>query len=102
MDTLALLVVQAIEAVDRRHSPPSERPGAASLEEIARTYEEAAGAWTGCDWPTAFGPTMLDLNGMTAAEADARAAEADRLFEVQEAGAWDPLAGRSGGASPQG
>ena len=84
MDSLALLVVEAIEAVDRRRQPrdpgPCDgRPEAwqASVEEVAGAYEEGAGTWAGCDWPTAFGPMLLDLNGMTAAEADARAAAAN-------------------------
>jgi hypothetical protein len=44
-------------------------PGAARAEEIARLYAEAAGCWTGCDWPTAFGKAALDLNGWSVAEA---------------------------------
>jgi hypothetical protein len=95
MDSLALLVVEAVEAVDRRRQPRGPGPGdgrpeaaRASVEEVAGAYEEGAGTWTGCDWPTAFGPMLLDLNGMTAAQADARAAAADDLFDLEEEGVW--------------
>jgi hypothetical protein len=84
MDTLAVLVVEAVEAVDERRRrrakgreliaslPGSDRPG---MEEVARAYEEATGTWTGCDWPTVFGPTRLDLQDVTGAEAEAKAVE---------------------------
>jgi hypothetical protein len=87
MDTLAVLVVEAIEAVDRRRAPRErarqlaeslpglDRPG---LKDILRSYEEAAGTWTGCDWPTVFGPAGLNLEGWTAAEAETQAVEVDR------------------------
>jgi hypothetical protein len=85
MDSLAVLVVEAIEAVDRRRQrrghgpeviatlPGHDRP---DMAEVSRAYEAAAGTWTGCDWPTAFGPAALDLQGWTAAEAEAEAVEA--------------------------
>jgi hypothetical protein len=85
MDTLAVLVVEAIESVERRRRrreqgrerladlAGADRPG---LEEVARACEEALGTWTGCDWPTTFGRAGLDLNGWTAAEAETRAVEA--------------------------
>jgi hypothetical protein len=85
MDSLAVLVVEAIEAVDRRRQqrghgrevvaalPGCNQP---DLAEVTGAYEAAAGTWTGCDWPTAFGPAALDLQGWTAAEAEARAVEA--------------------------
>jgi hypothetical protein len=85
MDSLAVLVVEAIEAVDRRRQqrgdgqevlttlPGHDRP---DMADVRRAYGEAAGAWSGCDWPTVFGPAALDLQGWTAAEAEARAVEA--------------------------
>jgi hypothetical protein len=83
MDSLAVLVVQAIETVEERHQrrqhglgliehlPPSEEP----IEEVLSAYKEAVGMWTGCDWPTVFGPARLDLKDITAAEAEALAVE---------------------------
>jgi hypothetical protein len=85
MDSLAVLVVEAIEAVDRRRQrrghgpeviatlPGHDRP---DMAEVSRAYEAAAGTWASCDWPTAFGPAALDLQGWTAAEAEAHAVEA--------------------------
>jgi hypothetical protein len=84
MDTLAALVIDAIEAVDERHARRERGrqwlsglpgDGTAALEAIDRAYEEGAGAWSGCDWPTAFGRARLDLQGISAAEAEARAVE---------------------------
>jgi hypothetical protein len=85
MDSLAVLVVEAIEEVERRRQrrghgqeviatlPGHARP---DMAEVTRAYEAAAGTWAGCDWPTAFGPTALDLQGWATAEAEARAVEA--------------------------
>lgn len=78
MDTLALLVVQAIEAVDARRrreqraagrfdDVPTEEEG---IESALRAYSEASGTWTGCDWPTVLGPAGLNLKGVRAAEAE--------------------------------
>jgi len=97
MDQLAVLVVLAIEAVDQRHQRLDHgREVVASLEvgdrpelaEILLLYEEAAGTWTGCDWPTFFGTARLNLGGWTAAEAAARAIEADR----EERKLWEEAA----------
>ena len=85
MDTLAVLLVEAVEAVDERRERRAigrrllsvlPYTGQAGLEKSRTAYEEAAGTWTGCDWPTYFGSTGLDLNGCPAAEAEARAVEA--------------------------
>lgn len=82
MDTLAVLVVEAVEAVNERQrnrskvepriesTPDSCR---SNMEELGRVYKEATGTWRGCDWPTVFGQARLDLQGFTAAEARARA-----------------------------
>ncbi len=50
-------------------------PELRNLDEVRRAYEEMAGTWTGCDWPTRFGAVGLDLNGWSSAEAKAMAAE---------------------------
>jgi hypothetical protein len=98
MDYLAVLVVEAVEAVDRRRErraqagklraalPGSERAG---LEEVVRAYESAAGTWVGCDWHTWFGRGGLDLQGISAGEAEARAVEAP----AAEREVWGAAAG---------
>jgi hypothetical protein len=97
MDTLAVLVVQAIEAVDARHERQEkvriyvQGEPAPGIDEIMRAFEAAAGKWTGCDWPTAFGPDELNLEGWTAAAADTRAVEAAGPGERQvwqDAAVW--------------
>ncbi|HVK13563.1 MAG TPA: hypothetical protein VM597_32755 [Gemmataceae bacterium] len=40
-----------------------------ALDQVRRAYHRAEGTWTGCDWPTSFGDTGLDLNGITAHQA---------------------------------
>jgi hypothetical protein len=47
----------------------------ANIDAIRQAYEEMAGTWTGCDWPTRFGDNELDLKGWTAVKAAARAAQ---------------------------
>lgn len=79
MDYLHVLLVQAVEAVDaRRQSNALGRQRLAGLSAAApseelrtirRLFDECAGAWTGCDWPTRIGKSGLDLNGWTAADA---------------------------------
>jgi hypothetical protein len=84
MDYLAVLVVQAIEAVDRRRAERKEpqwpgepaTPGRPEVAAVRRTYEEATGTWRGCDWTTRFGRTGLDLCGWAAADAVGMALEA--------------------------
>jgi hypothetical protein len=85
MDSLALLVVQAIEAVDERREqqqrgvalienlPAVEEPGS---ELIQSAYKDAAGTWTGCDWPTVFGQAGLDLKDVSTSEAETLAVAA--------------------------
>jgi hypothetical protein len=98
MDSLALLVVEAIEAVDARHrrrhamSLIEGLPGVAApgLEAVVRAYEEASGTWTGCDWPTSFGPDRLDLNGVSATGAREMAT---RTAGRPEAAYWAEAAG---------
>jgi hypothetical protein len=92
MDRLAMLVVEAVEAVDERRKrqargsglvenlPPAEIP---SGEHVFRTYKDAVGTWTGCDWPTGF--AGLDLKGISASEAETLAVENIGTAEVD---AW--------------
>jgi hypothetical protein len=105
MDSLAVLVVEAVEAVDqRRHGVRSaivraltqcsnrslarrraeegrdltaglKEKSVEDLEALCRAYQKASGTWTGCDWPTDFGKSGLDLNGWTAAQAEAMCLE---------------------------
>jgi hypothetical protein len=84
MDTLAVLLIEAVETVDRRRAhrdrgrqltaalPRSGRP---DMKEIAHAFEQAVGTWTGCDWPTVFGPSKLNLQDWTASEAETKAVE---------------------------
>jgi hypothetical protein len=76
MDYLLVLLVQAVETVDERRQrreqiyhllsvPPAE----VSLEAVRQAYREATGTWVGCDWPTQFGKSGLDLKGWRAAAA---------------------------------
>jgi hypothetical protein len=70
MDYLAVLAVQAVETVDRRRSQRQIcRAQAIEREELRRAYQDGTGTWTGCDWPTAYGSTRLNLQGWTAAQA---------------------------------
>jgi hypothetical protein len=84
MDQLLVLVVQAVEAVDARRArraealrsaaalPGREKP---DVQGVVQAFDAAAGTWTGCDWPTRYGKAGLDLDGWSAAEAEAAAEE---------------------------
>jgi hypothetical protein len=97
MDYLAVLVVQAVEAVDGRRAGregprrPGESvtPGRPEAEEVRRVYEESAGTWRGCDWTTRFGRAGLDLRGWAAADAVGMALEA---VGRKEAADWSAAA----------
>jgi hypothetical protein len=39
------------------------------MEAVEQAYTQGQGAWTGCDWPTSFGHTGLDLNGISSHQA---------------------------------
>lgn len=39
------------------------------VQQISLAFAQAAGAWTGCDWPTEFGDAHLDLNRLSSAQA---------------------------------
>lgn len=95
MDYLSVLIVQAVETVDQRHDATDEgrrlsprEGGLTHAEEVRQAYQEASGTWTGCDWPTKFGRSGLDLNGRTAAEVRALAGGA----EAREAADWSAAA----------
>jgi hypothetical protein len=83
MDYLAVLVVKAVEAVDERRRQRGEvdrairNTEAVTLEEIREAHRQAAGTWTGCDWPTAMGESRLNLEGWTPAQAAVRGQEAE-------------------------
>jgi hypothetical protein len=84
MDYLSVLVVEAIETVDRRRRERNEArqaepdgPAAVGAEEVHAAYMRATGTWSGCDWATMFGETGLDLNDWDSADAERMAAEAD-------------------------
>jgi hypothetical protein len=40
-----------------------------AVADIARAYLQATRKWCGCDWPTRFGQTALNLEGLKAAQA---------------------------------
>jgi len=74
MDYLSCLVVEAVEAVDERRAAESTQTAAeerqpGGLQEMTQAYRDGSGTWTGCDWPTQFGKTGLDLQGCQAADA---------------------------------
>jgi hypothetical protein len=94
MDYLSTLIVEAVERVDRRRDQRDHAnrlmdsladQGEFELAEIEEAYEEATGAWTGCDWPTHFGPEGLNLDGMTSLQAQAIAEDAS---DAGRAEAW--------------
>jgi hypothetical protein len=100
MDELIFLVVKAVNAVDQRHAEDSgaeaaesgeatPEPNPPSLEEIVRLYRDTAAQWTGCDWPTSFGRGRIDLSGVRAMEADAKAAAGEAAAsDWREASRW--------------
>src|SRR5437764_959674 len=47
---------------------PLSAPGV-TTEGVRDAYFQAAGTWTGCNWPTSFGAGGIDLNGLKAAQA---------------------------------
>ena len=92
MDYLAVPLVQAVEAVDDRRAKHEGqcrvisallRTGRADVDNIVESFAEGAGPWKGCDWPTRFGRTCLDLNGCTAAEAAVEAEAATNTVSAQ-------------------
>ena len=39
------------------------------MDKVAPALAAASGKWTGCDWPTQFGPSRLDLRGVRSSQA---------------------------------
>jgi hypothetical protein len=81
MESLVVLLVEAVEAVDARREHREQIVKAEALAEplpdlteIARIYGAATGAWKGCDWSTAFGAGRLNLKGAPASWAETKAA----------------------------
>jgi len=59
-------------------------------KEIERAYRQASGKWIGCDWPTEFGKTGLDLNGLKASQVLllARATSGSERADWDAAATW--------------
>jgi hypothetical protein len=94
MDYLSVLIVEAVEKVDQRQRryelcktwrKDEEVP---DFQTVRRVYEQAAGSWTGCDWPTHFGKSGLDLNGMDTKSVALLKADADPLEDWRAAADW--------------
>jgi hypothetical protein len=45
-----------------------------TMNDVRTTYDNAAGRWTGCNWPTRYGSLGLDLGGVSPRQAHRRAA----------------------------
>jgi hypothetical protein len=96
MDYLSVLVVDAVEEVDHRRrlrgeSTQPDSPEEITLNEIRAAYETGTGTWSGCDWPTTFGRSGLNVQGMKPEEARARADAAETAQEFEDwtlAGQW--------------
>src|SRR5262249_14531534 len=81
MDYLSVLLVEAVEEVDRRRARRNtSRPtdDNTAIEEgkpgtVYDCFDAAVGSWTGCDWPTEFGDAGLNLENVSAADARTRA-----------------------------
>lgn len=60
------------------------------LSSFSRLYEQIKGHWRGCDWPTKFGTSELNLTGVTARQAAllARATSGQESADWQEAAHW--------------
>jgi hypothetical protein len=61
-----------------------------SADEILRAFVRGRGRWAGCDWPTRFGTTGLNLCTLTAAQAQlmARATAGDEAADWRAAVCW--------------
>jgi hypothetical protein len=94
MDYLSVLIVEAVEKVDQRQRRYElcktwhKEPEVPDLEAVRRAYEQGAGTWTGCDWPTHFGKSGLDLNGMDAKSVALSMADAEPAEDWRAAAAW--------------
>jgi hypothetical protein len=59
-------------------------PGSSLPAAVEHVFHRARGRWIGCDWPTAFGETGLELNGLTSGQASLMA----RATSGLEASDW--------------
>ncbi|NLF70292.1 MAG: hypothetical protein GX575_14730 [Candidatus Anammoximicrobium sp.] len=61
-----------------------------SVDDVTNAYQQAAGRWSNCDWPTAFGRSSLDLNGLKSSQATllARATAGRESEEWRAAARW--------------
>jgi len=90
MDYLIVLIAEAIETVDERLAErvaiavDRVSPHRLGIDSIRRVYAEASGTWKGCDWPTRFGESKLDLNGYSPEMARAKMAAAATEAEMEE------------------
>jgi hypothetical protein len=94
MDYLSVLIVEAVETVDQRRRRYElcktwrKDEKVPDLQAVRRAYEQAAATWTGCDWPTHFGKSGLDLNGMDAKSVALTMANAEPAEDWRAAAAW--------------
>ena len=90
MDYLIVLIAQAVETVDERIaervSLGTDRvlPHQPGIDDVRRVYAAATARWKGCDWPTRFGQSKLDLNGYSAEMARARLRTAATETQVED------------------
>jgi hypothetical protein len=90
MDYLIVLIAQAVETVDQRAAElvpiGTDRvsPHPPGKDNVRRVYERATGTWRGCDWPTRFGESKLDLSGCSAAMARTKVTTAATETEVED------------------
>lgn len=99
MDYLVSLIVEAVETVDQRNQYEKDlrlerilkKGRAGTPESIHEAFETGQGNWTGCDWPTRFGNSVLDLNGWTSDMAKGMAqqeTDQQRKADWQVAAEW--------------
>lgn len=55
-----------------------------AVDDLSLAFAQAAGVWVGCDWPTEFGGTSLNLENLSSAHAVLMA----RATADKEADAW--------------
>lgn len=60
---------------------------AIAMSEIESYYAAATGRWTGCHWPTDHGPSDLNLDEVTPAQAREQAAKSRSLADDWESAA---------------
>src|SRR5262249_9728411 len=60
------------------------------LPAVEHVFQRTRGKWAGCDWPTSFGETGLELNGLRSGQAVlmARATSGAEATDWREAVQW--------------